>query len=226
MRYLKSYSEQNESLKNTIASVGLAGSLLMGGVDTKANVTYDVQSSIQSSVPRDGVEVRKMVIELSNKRSTQTKDDSLNLILDEIKLNLDSNDSSKLLNSFSKLSTHIEQQYGYKILTQDINDINQEKVEEMKKDPSEGTLFYILGWLGSVCLALCGVPQAMQSYKEKHSDGISWGFLLLWAFGEIFALLYVFDKLDMPLLMNYAANILIVGVMLYYKIKPQSTLED
>lgn len=76
-----------------------------------------------------------------------------------------------------------------------------------------------------MCLALCGVPQAIQSYQDKHSHGISWGFLLLWGFGEIFAMIYVFEKLDIPLLMNYAANILIVGVMVYYKIKPHKNID-
>jgi uncharacterized protein with PQ loop repeat len=87
------------------------------------------------------------------------------------------------------------------------------------------TIFEIMGWLGSICLAICGIPQAWQSYKDKHSDGISWGFVLLWAFGEVFALAYVYDKLDLPLLLNYATNILILGVILYYKVKPQNKLE-
>ena len=64
----------------------------------------------------------------------------------------------------------------------------------------------IFGWLGSLLLALCGVPQAIQSYKDKHSDGISWGFLLLWAFGELFAMVYVGEKVDLPLLLNYATS--------------------
>lgn len=79
-----------------------------------------------------------------------------------------------------------------------------------------------MGWLGSLCLALCGVPQALQSYKDKNSHGISWGMLLLWAFGEVFALTYVFNKLDMPLLMNYAINIFVVALMLYYKVNPST----
>ena len=87
------------------------------------------------------------------------------------------------------------------------------------------SIFEILGWLGSICLAICGIPQAWQSFKDKHSHGISWGFVLLWAFGEVFALAYVYDKLDLPLLLNYATNILILAVILYYKVKPQNKLE-
>jgi hypothetical protein len=33
--------------------------------------------------------------------------------------------------------------------------------------------------------------------------------------------MYVYDKLDLPLVMNYATNILILGVILYYKIYPK-----
>ena len=58
------------------------------------------------------------------------------------------------------------------------------------------------------------------SYRDKHSHGISWAFVLLWAFGEAFALAYVYDKLDLPLVTNYLTNILILGVILYYKINP------
>ena len=89
----------------------------------------------------------------------------------------------------------------------------------------EGLALKILGWLGSICLAICGIPQAWQSIKDKHSHGISWGFVLLWAFGEIFALAYVYDKLDLPLLLNYATNILILGVILYFKINPKNTVD-
>ena len=98
----------------------------------------------------------------------------------------------------------------------------------MKNKPTEANFFMLMGWLGSICLALCGVPQAMQSYKDKHSHGISWGMLVLWAFGEVFALAYVFNKLDMPLLMNYSINIFVIALMLYYKIYPKSleTPED
>jgi uncharacterized protein with PQ loop repeat len=112
----------------------------------------------------------------------------------------------------------LESQYGYKIEARKIEDLDG---EELKRDPGKFNLFEILGWLGSICLALCGVPQAIMSYKDRHSHGISWGFLILWAFGELFALAYVYDKLDLPLLLNYAVNILIVGVILYFKVRPE-----
>ena len=124
---------------------------------------------------------------------------------------------------FDKLSRHVESKYGYKIEQKDLSELSEAGIAEQTKGMS---LFEILGWLGSICLAICGIPQAWQSFKDKHSHGISWGFVLLWAFGEIFALAYVYDKLDLPLVLNYATNILILAVILYYKIKPQTPKDD
>ena len=42
--------------------------------------------------------------------------------------------------------------------------------------------------LGSLLFALCGLPQAIQSYKDKNSDGLNWLFIIAWFFGEIFTL--------------------------------------
>jgi uncharacterized protein with PQ loop repeat len=74
-----------------------------------------------------------------------------------------------------------------------------------------------LGWIGSILLAICGLPQAWKSYKEKHSDGISWGFLTLWGLGELFAFVYVLSRLDYPLIFNMSINLLAISVILYYK---------
>lgn len=75
------------------------------------------------------------------------------------------------------------------------------------------------GWLAAACFGFCAVPQAWKSFKEKHSDGISWGLLLLWGIGEIFAIVYVFPRMDAPLLVNYIFNLVFIGIILYYKIK-------
>jgi uncharacterized protein with PQ loop repeat len=146
----------------------------------------------------------------------------LSIILDEIKSNINSKDSTKFIELYTKLTSHIESEYDYKIPEQKVEELTEAGIAGMVKNM---TIFEIMGWLGSICLAICGIPQAWQSYKDKHSDGISWGFVLLWAFGEVFALAYVYDKLDLPLLLNYATNILILGVILYYKVKPQNKLE-
>ena len=80
----------------------------------------------------------------------------------------------------------------------------------------------LFGYIGSICLAICAVPQAIMSYKKGHSKGLSINFLLLWTAGEIFTLIYVFPKLDIPLILNYSANIIFLSIIWRYKIFPKT----
>jgi len=77
-----------------------------------------------------------------------------------------------------------------------------------------------IGWLGAILFALCGLPQAIQSIQDGHSNGISWVFLLMWLVGELLTLYYVWKKDSklLPLLFNYVLNIIFVGIILFYKI--------
>jgi uncharacterized protein with PQ loop repeat len=79
----------------------------------------------------------------------------------------------------------------------------------------------LIGYIGSIMLAICGLPQAIESFKTKSSEGLTWGFLSLWFFGEIFTFVYVLPKMDLPLLINYSANIIFLGIIIFYKIKPK-----
>ncbi len=219
MRYLQTYEQHNEGIKSTLAGIGLAGSLLTGTPALSQN-----QDLIQTSqvLPTDSMSVAKNNIkELSDiRKSMPVKDEELNSILDEIQTKLESNDSEEFKQIFDKLSNHLENKYGYKIEAKKMDEISEAGAGEMAKGMS---LFEIMGWLGSICLAICGVPQAVQSYKDKHSEGISNGFLILWSLGEVFALAYVYDKLDLPLLLNYATNIFILAVIIYYKMYPKKS---
>ena len=76
----------------------------------------------------------------------------------------------------------------------------------------------LIGWIGSVCLGICALPQAIQCYKEKHADGISHGLVWLWYIGELFTLIYiVLTNASIPLILNYSVNLLLLHVILYYK---------
>jgi len=217
MKYIKSYQEHNEGLKSTLAGVGLAATLL-GSPSAKSR---EINTYQYFQNQPDGTIVYNQVSKLSSIRNEKVKDTELIQILDEIKSNVSSTDTSKYLELFNKLSTHLEDKYGYKFEQRNIDELDEASIGELKVGKDEMSLFAILGWLGSICLAICGVPQAWMSYKEKHSHGISWAFLLLWAFGEVFALAYVYDKLDLPLLLNYSVNILILAVILYFKVSPK-----
>lgn len=223
MKYLKSYRQHNEGIKSTLAGLGLAGALFTGSPQAKADTlsSYPTEQQYQESI--NSIKVRQMCNQLSEMRKQSCKDERLSSILDEIQNNSETADSAKLVEMFDKLSLHLKEKYDYTIKDESIEELSKKNVEEIKEtEPAQMSLYSILGWLGSVCLALCGVPQALQSYKDKHSHGITWGMLLLWAFGEVFALAYVFNKLDAPLILNYAINIFVVGLMLYYKLKPES----
>jgi uncharacterized protein with PQ loop repeat len=78
-----------------------------------------------------------------------------------------------------------------------------------------------IGWLGSLLLAFCGLPQALESIKTKSSAGLTWGFILMWSFGEIFTFIYVAPKMDLPLIFNYTANIIFLAIIVYYKLAPK-----
>lgn len=79
-----------------------------------------------------------------------------------------------------------------------------------------------LGWIGALCLACCAVPQSIMSIKQGHSDGISKGLLWFWSLGEIFTLIYIwYGSRDLPLLVNYGANIVFIGVVIWYKVFPR-----
>jgi len=178
----------------------------------KGIVTTALGASLAMSTPSlaKGDDVINKIETVSNK-AKNSDDEVLNNILSEIRSNIKSTDSTKYIELFNKLSSHLSKEYGYEIKAREIPKIDES---------SDLTMIEIIGWLGSICLAVCGLPQAWMSYRDKHSHGISWAFVLLWAFGEAFALAYVYDKLDLPLVTNYLTNILILGVILYYKINP------
>jgi hypothetical protein len=76
----------------------------------------------------------------------------------------------------------------------------------------------IIGWIGAGLFAICALPQAWQCWREGHSRGLNWFFLLAWGGGEILMIIYVLPKMDIPLLANYFINMIFLIIMLYYKI--------
>lgn len=73
-----------------------------------------------------------------------------------------------------------------------------------------------IGWIGSIFLAICGLPQAYVSWKQGNSKGISGGFLILWGLGELLTLLYILHKMDAPLILNYVINMVSLSVIIFY----------
>jgi uncharacterized protein with PQ loop repeat len=72
--------------------------------------------------------------------------------------------------------------------------------------------------IGSLMLALCALPEAIKTFKQK-SCSLGWGMLLLWLFGELFLVVFAIQTKQYVLLINYCANIAFLSPMVYYKIR-------
>ena len=75
-----------------------------------------------------------------------------------------------------------------------------------------------MGLVGSLMLTFCGVPELIRTLKNGRCD-LGWGFLLMWFIGEVLCTLYGFDLNEVPLIINYTFNLLVSGIMVYYKIQ-------
>jgi len=75
--------------------------------------------------------------------------------------------------------------------------------------------------MGSILLAICGLPEAITSYKTKRCN-IGWGMLLCWLLGEILLSVFAIQSRQYVLLINYFTNLTILGIMIKYKIPQKS----
>ena len=77
-------------------------------------------------------------------------------------------------------------------------------------------MIQIIGYIGSLAYALCGLPQAVLSIKNGHSQGISRGYALLSLIGSLLSLIYAVPRGDDVLLLNFGVNIIVWGIILKY----------
>lgn len=77
------------------------------------------------------------------------------------------------------------------------------------------------GWIYSLAFALSAIPQALKSIKEKNSDGVADGTLLLWIIGEVAGTIYGVSLVQWPIIFNCALNTIFVGIICYYKLFPK-----
>lgn len=82
----------------------------------------------------------------------------------------------------------------------------------------------VIGYIGATLLAMCALPQAVMSLRQGHSKGLSLMFLWTWYLGEILMVTFIWDKVDYnsPLFVNYAFNVFLLSMILYYKHFPRS----
>lgn len=77
------------------------------------------------------------------------------------------------------------------------------------------------GWIGATLLAVCGLPQMIEALRVKNAHGLTGSFIGMWFFGELFTLIYVFPKLDWPLILNYCVNLCFLAPIIWYKLFPE-----
>ena len=77
-----------------------------------------------------------------------------------------------------------------------------------------------VGWIGNIALAVCGVPLAVQCLRRGSTsptlDDLNL-FLFFWIVGEFSTLAYVISLGNYPLLLNYAANVVALCVVIKYR---------
>lgn len=79
-----------------------------------------------------------------------------------------------------------------------------------------------IGWMGTVCLGMCGAPQAIRSARDGNSDGLDMTFLILWTLGEILTLFAILKDAPLKYLVyNYGANLMFLAIMWKYKLFPR-----
>jgi uncharacterized protein with PQ loop repeat len=74
-----------------------------------------------------------------------------------------------------------------------------------------------------VCLIMSAAPQAYKAFRDGHSRGISGAFLILLMVGfSLMSLYLILTKPVYPVLINYLSNMVMMGVVAYYKLFPRN----
>jgi len=79
----------------------------------------------------------------------------------------------------------------------------------------------VVAWIGSILLAVCAVPQAIKTFREKNADSLSGWTLVLWGGGELLLVIYTIDLKDWALAFNYGANLFTIAIIARYKFWPK-----
>jgi len=74
-----------------------------------------------------------------------------------------------------------------------------------------------IGYIGGILLAFCSLPEVARTIMDGKCY-IGWGMLVTWGLGELLVFIYILPKKDKPLLLNYGINLVLIGILLYYKI--------
>jgi len=73
----------------------------------------------------------------------------------------------------------------------------------------------LLGWIGSIMLAVCALPAAYSAWKDKRCQYDKL-FILIWFWGEVVLLGYALLTKQWLLVPNYCVNILSIAIIWRY----------
>lgn len=84
-------------------------------------------------------------------------------------------------------------------------------------------MIHALGYIAMVFLITAAFPQAFKAVRDGHSRGVSGAFLIMLITGfSLMSLYLVLTKPVYPVLINYLSNIVMMGVVGYYKLFPRT----
>ncbi|MDE5419516.1 PQ-loop repeat-containing protein [Labilibaculum sp. DW002] len=86
----------------------------------------------------------------------------------------------------------------------------------------------IIGWMGSILFAICGLPQVIHTFKTRKVDDLNEFFIWLWFLGEVFTFWYIIidditnKNYHIPLYFNYIFNLLLLFYLVFAKYRYNS----
>ena len=74
-----------------------------------------------------------------------------------------------------------------------------------------------IGWISTFFLAICAIPQAIDSYKNKHSNGFNKKMITYWFIGDVAGLIYSIYIKDIIYITNFGMNSIFCAMIFYYR---------
>lgn len=79
----------------------------------------------------------------------------------------------------------------------------------------------ICGWIGSISYSLYSVPQAIDTYKNGCTQGLSNYMVLLLFFGGLCSLIYIIPDITSPLFYNFSISVIAASTICKYHFFPR-----
>lgn len=79
----------------------------------------------------------------------------------------------------------------------------------------------ICGWIGSVSYSLYTIPQAIEAFRKKKTQGVSSGMVWMLFFGSLCSLLYILPDFTSPLFYNFSISLVAASIILKYHFFPR-----